>query len=246
MRKKVYSLALAIAAALSGCAPMPTTTSVIQPPKPIVLSAADVEQGTSVQQDDFKKLKTYRGPNLEKGDDILVLRAHESKKGGNITYQIYVRDNYLSLTSWRFYDEAYDSEGNNLKLEKIDSQFHRCTELIGQKYCEYTEHFGMTLTRAYLEKYKGTGISFQVSSKDGSKVVRKISAAYIEGFLAKVDSGRISAAPPAPTEIDTPAITQAAPEEKIVPKKITSNRAQTPTSKKIQAPKPAVIQTSTK
>jgi hypothetical protein len=135
----------------------------------------------SVQRDDFMKIVNYIGPNVaEENASRLLIRVWKNEQSPSTSYQIYV--SHAFFNEWRFYDSAYDSNGERLDTSKIDTNASMC-----DRYgCMYTETVGLNVTRGYLEKNKGTGIKFKVSGRKGEAVF-SLSGAYIQGFLSVVD-----------------------------------------------------------
>mgnify|MGYP003594130486 FL=1 len=167
--RAILSLA-ATAFALSACvAPAPR----LNVSDPQVVSSA-----ISVQRDDFKKTTNYIGPNASPNTlDQVFLRAWKADATGSISYQIYVMDYYDG--DWRFYNSAYDSNGNSLDTTLISRDVGSCS-----RYgCWHEEHLGLNVSRAYLEKNQDSGIRFKVSGKAGEKVFF-IPAGYIKAFLS--------------------------------------------------------------
>ncbi|MDO8723949.1 MAG: hypothetical protein Q7J31_17230 [Syntrophales bacterium] len=140
--------------------------------------AQAVKGGISVEHDDFKKITSYTGPNVGEKPDRLFIRAWKSDATGSIDYQIYVMDSYFY--AWRFYDSAYDSNGNSLKTTLISRKFYHDFAKVGI----YEEDLGLEVTREYLEKNQESGIRFQISGKAGKKEVFSIPPAYIKAFLS--------------------------------------------------------------
>ncbi|MFH1235829.1 MAG: hypothetical protein V1685_02735 [Parcubacteria group bacterium] len=134
--------------------------------------------GISVEHDDFKKVTNYTGPNIGEKPDRLFIRAWKSDATGIIDYQIYVMDSYFY--GWRFYDSAYDSNGNRLNTTLISRDFYYDFAKIGI----YEETLGLDVTKEYLEKNQESGIRFQISGKAGKKEVFSIPPTYIKAFLS--------------------------------------------------------------
>jgi hypothetical protein len=157
-------------------------------PKININDSQSVASSVTVQRDDFKKLIRYTGPNAAKDDgDVLYLRAWKTEKTGEILYQIYIADYYSG--EWRFYNSAYDSNGERLETTLISRDVDRCS-----KYgCSYTEHLGLNITKEYLEKNKGSGINFKLSGKAGEAIFF-IPGTYVQAFLSVVD-GRSNIVP---------------------------------------------------
>jgi hypothetical protein len=132
----------------------------------------------SVHHDDFKKVTNYEGPNAsaEMGDSLFI-RAWKADAIGSVNYQIYVRDYYDD--DWRFYDSAYDSNGNSLDTTQISQDVGYCRAYS----CTHYEHLGLNVTREYLERNQENGIRFKVSGKAGEEVFF-IPSAYIKAFLS--------------------------------------------------------------
>jgi len=132
----------------------------------------------SVQRDDFKKVTNYKGPNAaDNFGDSVFIRAWKTDATGSINYQIYVMDYYGG--DWRFYNSAYDSNGNSLDTTKISQDVGSCST----SGCSHFEHLGLNVTREYLEKNQDSGIRFKVSGKAGEEVF-SIPSAYIKAFLS--------------------------------------------------------------
>jgi len=140
-----------------------------------------IASNVSVKLDDFKKIVNYTGPNVaEMNASRLLLRAWKTEKSQSTSYQIYV--SHAFFNDWRFYDSAYDSNGERLDTSKIDRNVSMC-----DRYgCMYTETVGLNITREYLEKNKVTGIKFKVSGSKGEAIFF-LSGAYVQGFLSIVD-----------------------------------------------------------
>lgn len=132
----------------------------------------------SVQHDDFKKVTNYQGPNASSNFfGTLFIRAWKTDATESIRYQIYVMDYYDG--DWRFYNSAYDSNGNNLDTTLISRDVGSCS-----RYgCSHYEHLGLNVTREYLENNQESGIRFKVSGKAGEEVFF-IPPAYIKAFLS--------------------------------------------------------------
>jgi len=149
--------------------------------------------------DDYKKITIFRAPNIAKlpetieykanqylqGDSPenskVYLRAIRSTEGKQLTvYQLYISSNYLaSRNSWKFYNEAIDSNGKKLKMNIIDRKVGDC----GQYGCSLEETLGITMLKQDLEEYALTGLKVKLYSKNGSSQIYYIPGGYISGFL---------------------------------------------------------------
>lgn len=170
VRIRVIISLVATVCALSAC--------VAPAPRLNVSDPQAVLGAISVQHDDFKKITTYKGPNvLYDIFDQVFLRAWKSDATGIISYQIYVMDYYND--EWRFYNSAYDSNGISLNTTLISRDVFSCS-----RYgCSHKEHLGLNVSREYLEKNQYSGIRFKVSGKAGGEVFF-IPGGYIKAFLS--------------------------------------------------------------
>ena len=159
------------AALLAGCA---------APPRPAVniSDPAQVTRAVKVDRDEFKKVTTYEGPDAGGSSrDTWILRAQVAPTW--TIYQFYIVANYTG--DWRFYDEAYDSDGKRLELTRVAQKVRACSS-IG---CNKDEHVAALLSKKYLEDHAQTGIRIQVSGR-GEKQAYFLSPAYVQGFLAAI------------------------------------------------------------
>ncbi|WP_162860593.1 hypothetical protein [Pseudothauera hydrothermalis] len=161
---------VATAIALSAC---------IAPAPRVNLNDSQAVAGAiSVQRDDFKKVTKYEGPNAaDNVFDKLFIRAWKIDGTEDVGYQIYVMDYYNG--DWRFYNSAYDSNGNSLKTTLISRDVGSCN-----RYgCSHYEHVGLNVSREYLAKNQDSSIRFKISGKAGEEVFF-IPGAYIKAFLS--------------------------------------------------------------
>lgn len=171
MIKKSLS-SVAVALLLAACASSPPVAQ-----KQVSLKQYVIES-TTVQRDEFKKQLIYRGPNTFRSGYIQVfIRAWKFEKDNSTRYQIYVSDYYD--TAWRFYNSAYDSNGNQLDMTPISKEVIGCSRYSG---CTYNETVGINVTKDYLQNNLESGIRFQISGKAGDNVFY-VPGNYIKGFL---------------------------------------------------------------
>jgi hypothetical protein len=160
-----------IAAVLAGCASAP------QRPPINVNDPTQMQALTTVERDNFKKQTNYTGFTFISGEvDRIFLRATKFDSGAPSFYQIYVVDTYGD--QWRFYSTAHDNTGARLDTVSI------ARDVDCRRYgCDYHEHVGITVSRAYLEAATAKGLHIQVSGRAG-QVQFAVSPGYIAGFLA--------------------------------------------------------------
>ena len=130
---------------------------------------------TTEKRDNFQKSTSLQGPDLSNVRyKSLFLRATKFDAGSSI-YQVYVRDQYAG--QWRFYNSAYDIDGNKLEFTSIKREVGSC-----RGGCDYYEDMGVSVTREYLEQRKDRGLKIKISGSAGEVVV-ELPPGYIQGFL---------------------------------------------------------------
>jgi hypothetical protein len=167
------AVALVVCAAMSGCTALDRPVTLTDPQA--------IASRIKVTYDDFKKVTIIEGPNCARQyGDMLFLRGWKYASGEEV-YQIYLADNYSG--QWRFYDSAYDLDGQQFKVTRISRDVDSCASVS----CDFTEHLGLTVTKDYLRKNMGSvGIAFKVYGKAGEEVF-DIPAAYVQAFLASIN-----------------------------------------------------------
>jgi hypothetical protein len=148
---------------------------------------------TVVKHDDFKKTTNYTGANASQYNQLFI-RAWRPDVTQKTEYQIYFTSFYGG--GWRFYNEAYDTNGTKMDFLSIDRHVSSCSGGYG---CNYEETMGLNVTREYLTANQNTGIKFKVTGKAGEAVFT-LPAAYVKGFLLSTDpsSKAIGATPAGP------------------------------------------------
>jgi hypothetical protein len=162
-----------LAALLAGC--------VSTQPKIDTSNSQAVLSNINIEHDNYKKATKYSGPEIDTGSGAVFIRAFHDHKSNIVAYQIYLADQYRS-TQWRFYSDAYDSDGTRLETNVIDRKVFDCAKYTG---CFYTEHIGINIPESYLETKKNTGINIKVSGKAGEKII-SIPAGYVKAFISAV------------------------------------------------------------
>ena len=174
--KPAYLLLIPLMLSLSSCIPVQ---------KIDWNSSAEIAQAITVEHDEFEKITTYKGPKYEVNPDesfpalrtFLFLRAWKPDSLPVVTYHIYVRACYRSV-DWRFYEQAYDSDGKRLDTTVIDRDVVDCS---GYR-CYYAEHVGININKEYLENHANTGIRFKLAGRAGEEVFI-VPPTYIMAFL---------------------------------------------------------------
>lgn len=140
---------------------------------------ASIAQGINYQRNEFRKTATYRGPNCATTvNDEVRLIAIKDEKLNALTYGIYVSDYYNY--AWRYYDSAYDSEGNKLPLMVLKRDVVGC-----RSGCSFEEQLALDVGKDYLDKHRATGIRFQISG-GGAQEVFEVPGLYVDTFLKSV------------------------------------------------------------
>jgi hypothetical protein len=149
-------------------------------PKPLITDPAQASAMTRVTRDEYKKMTKFEGANASQYNS-LYLRGWRDDRTKVATFQIYATSFYGD--QWRFYGEAYDSDGNRLEFISIERKVDSCD---GARGCYYRETVGLNISRKYLEDHQETGIRYKVSGKAGD-FTGFLPAAYVKGFLLSVD-----------------------------------------------------------
>ena len=111
---------------------------------------------------------------MEIGDIIMLFSGALIKDKSVSFYQFYISDSYKD---WRFYNRAYDANGNRLDFVEIDHQVTRGAWT--------QEDFAINLSRSYLEKAKSNGLNIKAVGKRGEKIF-VLPGFYVDGFLKKL------------------------------------------------------------
>lgn len=129
--------------------------------------------------DDFKKITSFKGQQLDSGDSTVFLRSWKLADG-KLSHQVYVADTYYG--GWRFYQSATDSDGKDLEFTSINRSVGTCGRYTG---CSHNEHVGISVSKAYLESKKTTGMRFRVYGKGGQETFT-LPGDYIADYLNEV------------------------------------------------------------
>ncbi|MEG0082640.1 MAG: hypothetical protein RR775_12170 [Massilia sp.] len=176
--KTTVVLGLLVSVLLVGCSVQPQQAAV---PTVNWDDPAQIALRTEVKHDEFKKVTEYRTPSVVRelwGGDIFI-RGWKNDGETETKIQIYVIDNYAG--EWRFYNSAYDSNGNKLSFQSIDRSVLSC-----RRGCTYSEHLAINVSKKYLQDNGSDGIRFKISGKAG-ETVKFVPAAFIKGFLSSID-----------------------------------------------------------
>lgn len=97
------------------------------------------------------------------------------------SHQLYINIWYHS-GSWRFYESASFEGGQKADIQKISRDVASCQTY----FCNYDEHFGISLTESFLRQHEKRGFEVRVEAKSGHKNVLTVPAEYIQGYLLAV------------------------------------------------------------
>lgn len=181
--KTIITLAASIIL-LSGCMSssyIPSSPAAPRLPHVDLNNAQDVKRSVTVKRDDFKKTTNYHSPEIGYNGTSTFLRSWKNDKDADATYQIYVTTVYDD--EWRFYDTAYDSNGNRLDVLVIDRDVLKGS--CSQYGCAHTEDVAFNVSKEYLEKNIQNGITFKLNGRTAkAEIIQSIPGAFIEGFLS--------------------------------------------------------------
>ncbi|MBV9189477.1 MAG: hypothetical protein JO292_00265, partial [Betaproteobacteria bacterium] len=140
----------------------------------------DGNDGVKAEGDEYLKDWFITGPILPAPEAIAgfgvlegVALGASSEDGGSL-YSIQVVD--IFRRSWRYYDAAYDIDGERFKAENIGWDMS-CTGP-----CQFSEHLSIPITRSYLTRHLSTGINMKVVGRGGEARL-SIPADYIARLL---------------------------------------------------------------
>lgn len=138
-------------------------------------------------RDDFKKRTEYVGPHYDGAKKVesdgmflfakVFLRAYNYDKTPGLTYQIYTYETYYN--DWRFYNQAYDSDGKKLDFVPVTQKVGSC----GTARCSKDEHVAINVTKDYLIAHQDTGLSFKIFGKADEREW-SLPGSYIKAFLS--------------------------------------------------------------
>jgi len=172
---------------VTGCASMyedrsmPAASATPTIPRIDINNVHDVKRSVTIKRDDFKKTTTYISPEIGHDGTSTFLRSWKNDKEADARYQIYVTTVYDD--EWRFYDTAYDSNGNRLDVVVIDRDVLKggCS----QYGCAHTEDVAFNVKKEYLEKNIQSGITFKLNGRTvKAEIIQSIPGSFIEGFLS--------------------------------------------------------------
>jgi hypothetical protein len=181
------SLAAVFCVVTLGCASVESVTPGMGKSK---VTAQSVFEGTRVVNDGYKRSASVSAPEL--GGDLehaganAYYRAHLrglSKANGAESFQLYVATHLEE--GWQNFRAARDQMEIPLAVSKVDRK-KRCKKADN---CNFYEHFGVALSRDYLEARRTRGVELRVMGNGGESVVL-ISPAHVEGFMRRFDSVR--------------------------------------------------------
>jgi len=140
---------------------------------------SDVFSNSTVLNDSYQSTTLIESPGVFQaqgmGGHRLSLQA-KFNSVGDISYSLQVQDSQAS--GWRFFDRAYDSNGQKLEFIDID---HDVTLGIT------SEFFSINLSRSYLDNAAIESINIKVFGENGESLIL-LPNHYVEGFLQKIDA----------------------------------------------------------
>jgi len=148
-----------------------------------------------VERDDFRKLTTFTGPTCMeclrestipgwlRSQTYLFLTASKSDSVNLMFYAIVIHIIYWD-DDWRFYDSAYDKDGEKLRVKEISRKVIGCSSI----NCTFRENLCLLISRKYLEDHKASGITFKLYGS-GDEATFFVPPAYVQTFLSAVAQG---------------------------------------------------------
>ena len=133
---------------------------------------------------EFTKVHTYWGPSidrkgmLDRGYWATYLQASRHERSSHFNFYFFIRDRYDGEA--RFYNSAYDINGNSLLITHEDIKIFGCSSRYS---CSYWEDVSIPMSLEYLRQHEIKGIKLQLRGKGGTTIV-ELPGIYIRGFLA--------------------------------------------------------------
>lgn len=165
---------------LTSCMQTATVTPQIkaEPSPPNWNIPSETYDRVAIEDDDFQQSTTFQAPDLAPEPPLeYFLRASKDYGSSTFDFQIYFTERYHG--NWRFYNEAFDSNGNRIKVLIIsrDAVYANTLE----------EHIRLDVDRTYLESSIEDGIRIKLYGDACEKMIF-IPGGYIKGFLSRADS----------------------------------------------------------
>ena len=156
----------------------------------VLATASYAEKQSYCKTDEFKNEKTcysYKvythnpefSKYLEKTMDRYLVYSYQFLLDANGTLALVV--NY-SDSDWAFLEEAVDSDGKELRVQKIDSK-------VGHN-AYVAELVGIILSESYLKEHIDTGIKIKIYGKRKNVVVF-VPGPYVEGFYNYIQNNNL-------------------------------------------------------
>ena len=141
---------------------------------------AEISSAFKINRDDYYGTTNITGPDYKTEYGTVFMSSHKNDRIGHTSNKISVDTYYHG--DRRYYDKAYDLEGNKLDF---------MSTLVKVDYCDNSgcwneESFDITVTREYLQKNQDNGIAFKVSGNSNYYQTFTLPSAYIKAYLAIV------------------------------------------------------------
>ena len=166
--------AFAAMIALAGCVSPTGNLPVVAP-----TDAATVSASTTVQRNTHTGMTNIEGPVIMPQGTLLgdryMLRSWVAPNNPAMNDRFQIQASAY-VSEWKFLEHAY-ANGQALDTTVIDRSVISC-----RGGCSMTETIGINLTKADVEKYAQSGLSFQVSGKRGNMTMF-IPGGYFAGVL---------------------------------------------------------------
>jgi len=136
--------------------------------------------GIIKKYDSFKKITTYQSEAFDIEDGSYYLIAATGLNIDNAVYSLSVITVYYA-DSWRFYNSAYDSKGNKLKL--IETGRDVDCSLNG---CQYSEVLCFIFTKREFKAMKN-GVTIKIYGRAGNNIIINIPGNDVKELIAAVN-----------------------------------------------------------
>jgi hypothetical protein len=177
--KKII-LGLSVLFLMVGCIPSPHLFS---SPKINENNTTEVMLKTQKKEDKFTKYTHYIAPTIKReiGKNSIMAyidTAFKEKYSGRSNISILI---YYYGRKWKFFDTAYDIDGNQMKVISAGREVRGCSA----KDCSFSESMMIPLSNKYLEKHLEKGIKIKIMGR-GDDIILNFTPQYLQGFYEAI------------------------------------------------------------
>ena len=151
-------------------------------------TAEEFRLASTPSLDTYTGMVRVTGPTLKRSDSWQMLRAWRLKDSNKWSVQVYV---VAILPEWAFLDRAY-ADGKAYDTTQISREVASCSGYSNS--CTVTETIGIDFSHAEFKNLAVSDFDYKLSGSRG-EVTSVISAAYMQGFLQRLEQFRLGGDP---------------------------------------------------